>query len=948
LSPKPERWRSVEELFQAALEVPAERRAAFLAEACPDEPVRREVESLLGFAAEGEPLLKNSPWTQSPALEPGTVLGPYRIAGRIGAGGMGEVYQARDTRLDREVALKVLPVRMMGDADRRARLIREARAASRLNHPNTVTIYDIGEQDGRVYVAMEYVAGKTLGAIIPSGGLPLAETLKYATAIADALAKAHAAGIIHRDLKPGNIMVTRDGLVKVVDFGLAKLSEPYLDAVKQSQPETQAGMFVGTPAFMSPEQAEGKPVDARSDIFSFGSVLYEMATGKRAFHGDSAMAPVAAVLHTEPAPLPEKVPHDLQRVISRCLKKDPERRFQNMADVRVALDELREESVSGTLARGPVRRRPFAKMGMGVAAASSVVVLAILGARAFRQPQEIGVGRTVRFTINPTQLLRGGNGEIDAEVSVSRDGKHIAYVELNGGQLWVRDIDEEKAHPVPGATQVYQAFWSPDSRWIGYSTGRFCGARPGCDLVRIPVEGGTPVVITKLNGPFRRASWSSDGETVVYGENPTGLYTIPTRGGTPTHVVEHPHIEHPSFVDLPGGRRAYLYQAADREQPGHAIYIQVEGEKQRRLIAVTSSNNPYPAYSPTGHIIYVDGNGDSSAIWAVPYSLAKLAPTAKAFPIAQAASSPMVSREGTLVYSDVPSNRWQLAWADRSAKRLSTIGEPQRQDGSSLSPDNRKLAVAGLGGQKGFWVYDLERGIRAQFEPDVPVEARIAWTPSGEEITYCAMHSGSPDLYARAANGNGEARTLVSTPAVEMTPDWSPDGKFLIYVALVPGAKSQLLYRERRADGSLGDAVVLQKTSFNENTPRFSPDGHYVAYVSDESGRNEIYIRDFPKAAQKWQISQNFGQLPRWRRDGKELFYASPGGIMAVPIVTGPKFSPGIPSLLIQRNALAFSYDVSADGKRFVVLDRPVGEPPLSIHVVHNGFSEFREKQRAN
>ncbi|HEY1496469.1 MAG TPA: serine/threonine-protein kinase, partial [Candidatus Solibacter sp.] len=387
----------------------------------------------------------------SPIPENSPQLGPYQVGERIGAGGMGEVYKARDTRLERELALKVLPASTMGDADRRARFIREARAASRLNHPNTVTIYDIGEQDGRVYIAMEYVAGKTLGAMIPPGGLPLADTLKYAIPITEALAKAHAAGIIHRDLKPGNIMVTSEGVVKVLDFGLAKLIAPTIGpeaSTCTAQPDTQAGALMGTPAFMSPEQAEGKPVDARSDIFSFGSVLYEMVTGKRAFSGDSMLATMAAVLQKEPDPPPGSVPLDLQKVILRCMKKDPERRFQNMGDVRVSLEELRDELQPKARPRGAVPRR-------AVPLAAGAVVLAIatlLGSGLLRRSQETVALRTVRFTITPKQMLRGGDGQIDSEVSISHDGKHIAYVESQGGQLWVRDIDEEAAHPVPGAT----------------------------------------------------------------------------------------------------------------------------------------------------------------------------------------------------------------------------------------------------------------------------------------------------------------------------------------------------------------------------------------------------------------------------------------------------------------------------------------------------------------
>jgi eukaryotic-like serine/threonine-protein kinase len=952
MSHTPQRWNSLEELYQAALDLPAAERAAFLKRSCADEELRREVESLLGFTPEGDPLLKNSPWAQPAALAPGTRMGPYRIAERLGAGGMGEVYKARDTRLEREVALKVLPADLVGDADRRARFIREARAASRLNHSNIVTIYDLGEQEGRVFIAMEYVEGRTLDAALPAGGLPAKDILKFAVPIAAALAKAHAAGIVHRDLKPANIMIAADSAVKVLDFGLAKLSGPLAgpeDSTGTAEPRTRAGMFMGTPAFMSPEQAEGKPVDARSDIFSFGSVLYQMATGKRAFRGDSTMATVAAVLREDPEAMPATVPPELQKIVLRCLRKDPDRRFQSMADVRVALEELRDETLARSTAAtgmGTIARRPALRWAAAFLAVAAVVAAALVGSRAFRGPAEAPAGRTVRFTITPRQLLRGGDGQIDSEVSVSRDGRHIAYVESEGRQLWVRDIDAEEAHPVPGAKGVYQVFWSPDNRWVGYAAGRYCGVLAGCDLVRVPVEGGTPTVITRLEGPFRRASWSSDGETVLYGQSPAGLYTVPTRGGTPTLMIQNSHIEHPSFLDLPGGRRAYLYQTGEpRGAPPlpHAIYIQVVGESQPRLVAKTTSTNPYPAYSPSGHIVYVNGNGDSSAIWALPFSLATLQPTGKAFPIAQRGASPMVSGTGTLVYGDVPSSRWQLKWVDRTGAAISTIGEPRRQEGPLLSPDGRRLAVQSTEGDVfEVWVYDLDRGIHTRLAFDSTVDTMMAWTPSGDEITFAGFR-GKPVLFSRALGGDAAPRQLTDSSLAEWSPDWSPDGKFLIYTAGSFGSKRRLQYRERRADGALGEPAVFVEGAFNAGMPKFSPDGRYVAYISDESGTNEVYVRDFPGAAKKWRISANGGTQPRWRRDGRELYYAGEGRLFGVSAAARPEFSPGPPVALFERRALSAAYDVSADGKRFVVLDRPAAEPPLSIHVVHNWFSEFRQ-----
>jgi eukaryotic-like serine/threonine-protein kinase len=806
-----DRWHSLEELYQATLELPASQRAAFLKKSCSDENLRQEVESLLGFAPQGDPLLKHSPWAQSAGLELGVDLGPYRIGERIGSGGMGEVYKARDTRLGREVALKVLPPSMTGDADRRARFIREAQSASRLNHANIVTIHDIGEQDGRVFIAMEYLAGQTLDAVIPRAGMPLNDLLKFAIPVAGALAKAHAGGIIHRDLKPSNIMVTSEGTVKVLDFGLAKLNQTTIapeDAARTAQPDTQVGIVMGTPSFMSPEQAEGKAVDARSDIFSFGALLYEMATGKRAFRGDSATATMAAVLDKEPEPFPANVPLELQKVILRCLRKDPERRFQSMSDVRVSLEELREESLPGRPAspsRRPWMRRPWLLAGLGVAALAAIT---IVGVRVFHESPQGTALRTVKFTITPKNLATGSGHDIDAEVSVSRDGRHIAYVESEGSQLWLRDIDEEQARVVPGATGVYQVFWSPDNRFIGYAAGG--------NLVKIPVQGGTPVPICKLQGLFRRASWSSDGETIVYCDV-TGLYTVPSNGGTPKLIIKHPHIEHPSFLDLPGGRRAFLYQARDAERPGgHAIYVQVVGEEKRRFLTLSSSSNPYPSYSPSGHIVYLDG-ANESVVWALPFSLSKLQATGKAFPIARNGSSPQVSSTGTLVYSDVPPHHMLLEWCDRSGKILSSFGEPRRQGIPILSPDGHRLVVQDWEEQDDLWVWDLDRSIKTRFTFDPATELLGTWTPSGDEITYAYEVAGRFHIYSKASNGNGEAHQLVGPPSGARDPDWSRDRRFLIYESRpLRDSRVELLYRERRQDGSLGEPAVFLKTPFNE------------------------------------------------------------------------------------------------------------------------------------
>jgi eukaryotic-like serine/threonine-protein kinase len=622
-----DRWARITGIFRSALEKPTAERAAFLKKACAgDETLRRDVERLL--AAEAEPTLPSpaAELLETAALElvPGQTLAQYRVEAKIGEGGMGAVYRGYDTRLRRNVALKLLPPERFADLDRKRRLLREARAASALSHPNIVTVYEIGAQGDVDFIAMEYVQGKTLDELIPAKGLPPKKVFRYAVQIADALAKAHASGILHRDLKPSNIMVTEEDRIKVLDFGLAKMLEPS-DGSLDTPVVTEEGAIVGTAAYMSPEQAEGRKLDARSDVFSFGSVLYEMATGRRPFLADSRIALLGRIVNEDPQPPGQiaPLPPDLEKLILRCLRKETSRRYQTMADLKAALTDLETETAGPQTspARKLQPRISLRKVAPFAAVISAAVALTWISARWFQHLPEVGPKRTVKFTFTPSQLLRGGNQEIDAEVSISPDGKHIAYVESQGGQLWIRDIDQEQARPVPGATSVYQVFWSPDDQYVGYSAGTCRAFIPGCNLVRIPVQGGTPVTIVTLQGGFRRAYWSSDGETILYAEWPHGLFTIPSRGGSPTRVLEHEHLEHPSFLDLPDGRRAYLYQAEDRNRPGgHGIYVQLEGDPQRRFIAMSSSSNPYPAYSPTGHIIYVDGSNDAPVIWALPFS----------------------------------------------------------------------------------------------------------------------------------------------------------------------------------------------------------------------------------------------------------------------------------------------------------------------------------------
>ena len=930
----------IEGIFHAVLELPPDQRPAYLDAACGgDDDLLREVRQLLeqdekSTAIVDTPTAEQTASLHTAVLPSGARLGPYRITGLLGAGGMGAVYRAEDTRLGRTVAIKLIRSGAAISAATRQRFEREARAVAALNHPHICAVYDVGSEGGADYLVMEYVEGETLAARLKKGPLELAAALKITCQVADALGAAHARGIVHRDLKPENIMLTA-GVAKVLDFGLAQTPAAVrLDSHTAEQTLTTPGTILGTAAYMSPEQACGKDMDARTDIWSFGCVLYETLTARRVFSGSTRTEILAAILEREPdwSALPATTPALLRSLLERCLRKDVFRRLRDIGDARIELEDLL--AAPPAPASTPARRAPVrtAVLSAAVGAAASALVFA--GVLALRRPTEPVAPYTTKFIITPNRLARGGASEIDAEVSISPDGRHVAYVEAEDAQFWLRDIDQDKARPVPGAKAVYQAFWSPDSRYVGYS------ARG--ELVKIPMEGGTPVRICKLPNGFRRANWSSDGETIVFSDS-TGLFTVAARGGEPTRLLAHNHLEHPSFLDLDHGRRAVLYQAREHD-PRHGIYVLVVGESKPRFLMYSASSNPYPAYSPTGHIIYADGMGDSLAIWALPFSLATLQPTGKAFPIAQHGSSQQVSRTGTIVYSDAPNDQHQLEWCDRSGKVLSTIGEPTRQAFPVLSPDDRKLAVANMYDFE-IWLHDLDHGSQTQLTFNPAMQYPTSWTAK-DEVTYSSDRTGNRDIFSKPADGSGEARPLVSTPADEDMADWSPDHRFLIYEVDSPETKNDLYYRERGKDGKLGDPVVFLKTPFREWQPRFSPDGKFVAYISNESGGPEIYVREFPSGANKVQISTHRGIAPRWRRDGKEIFYVEQRNLMAVAVTTHPVFSSATPIQLFQNAALP-NYDVSSDGKRFIVMEKPPAGPPLTIHVVQNWFEEFRPQRKA-
>jgi Tol biopolymer transport system component len=465
--------------------------------------------------------------------------------------------------------------------------------------------------------------------------------------------------------------------------------------------------------------------------------------------------------------------------------------------------------------------------------------------------------------------------------------------------------------------------------------------------MRIPAQGGTPSLVTKMAGMFKRAWWSADGETIVYCDA-TGLYTVAARGGQPARVIEHPHIEHPSLLEPANGRRVLLYQVLERSS-NHDIYVQVMGEKERRLVASSASSNPYPAYSPSGHIVYVDGYGDTVAIWALPFSLKTLKAAGKAFPIAQRASSPMVSETGTLVYSDAATDLTDLVWYDRSGKMLGRSGERVLSQSPAISPDGRRMAVWVREGGGAIWVYELERKVRSRITLEERVGRMVSWSPSGKELLYSAVGEGLNDIYAKPADGSGEARLLLGTPANELNPELSPDGRYLVYEETSAQTRRDILYRERQEDGGYGSAKALVKTRFEEGGAKVSPDGRWVAYWSNESGRSEVYVRSFPGGTEKRQVSAEGGTAPRWRRDGQEIFWINGQKVMAAGVKDGAEFAAGAAEELFEVESLMSpspQFDAAPDGKRFVVRERMKDDKPLAVHVVHNWFEEFRGREQ--
>jgi Tol biopolymer transport system component len=860
-------------------------------------------------------------------LTAGQKLGPYELGEAIGAGGMGEVYRARDTRLDRTVAIKVLPAHLADSSDLRQRFEREARAISSLNHPHICSLYDVGHQDGVSFLVMEYLEGETLAQRLERGALPLSDVLKYGVQIADALDKAHRQGVVHRDLKPGNIMLTPQGGAKLMDFGLAKSAiaaasiSSMTAPAHASSPITTKGMIVGTFQYMSPEQVEGKEVDARSDLFAFGAVLYEMMTGRRAFQGKSQLSVASAILEKEPEPISiaqPLTPPSLDRTIRKCLAKDPEDRWQTARDLQLELKWIGE---SGSQAGAPavvVAGRKQRERGAWIAAAA-FAVLAIAFAVGFvmRAPQP---PRVLRATIHPPEKT-----DFQAAV-VSPDGTRLAFTARGSDgtlKLWVHSLDALTAQPLSGTEGAGLPFWSPDSRSIGFFTS-------DGKLKKIEASGGPPITLCDTPALARGGTWNREGVILFGTVGRNGIQRVSSAGGAATPVTKlddaRKDANHRWPVFLPDGQHfLYNVRTADRTAAGgEDLYVgSLDGKVNKKLLPASFS-----VQYASGHILFVR----ESTLMAQPIDTKRLEFTGDAFPIAEqvltnggngyaaisaSENDVLAYRTGTALIGS------KLVWYDRQGKELGVLGDQAIYFNLKISSNGQKVAVDISDPKVGppdVWVYDVARGLRTRLTFDPQPDMVPVWSPDGTRVVFRSSRKGPDDLYMKDASGAGNDELLFESGENKSASSWSADGRFLLFDSNNNKTRRDIWVLPMKGERK---PYIFLQTDYQESEAQFSPDGHWVAYRSNESGRDEIYVKPFPGPAGRWQVSTGGGTRPKWRRDGKEILYlADDDKIMSAEIrVKGTAIEVGAVKALFQTRPLRPSsiFDAASDGQRFLV-----------------------------
>jgi Tol biopolymer transport system component len=875
------------------------------------------------------------------SIAAGSRLGPYEVLSVLGAGGMGEVYKARDTRLERTVAVKVLPSHMASSPETRQRFEREAKTISQLSHPHICALYDVGREGETEYLVMELLEGETLSDRLAKGALSLEQTLRYGVEIAEALDKAHRQGIVHRDLKPGNVMLTKSG-VKLLDFGLAKAMAPAaprgsLTSLPTQQGLTQEGTILGTFQYMAPEQLEGKEADGRTDIFALGAVLYEMATGKKAFSGTSQASLISAIMTGETPSISSVQPLSpplLDRVARKCLAKDPEDRWQNAADLGSELKWIGEGgSQAGVAAPVVLRRR---SRGRFVWTAVLLLVSAGLAWTVGLLRSRSRDAAPIRLSLPAPEKATFGPGS-----ALSPDGSSLVFIASREGkqQLWLRLLSGSEARLLSGTDGAVNPFWSPDGRFVGF----FADAK----LKTIEVSSGAVKNLCDLTAlePFSAGSWNREGVIVFSPDAHSPIFRVSSAGGAPTQVTELGKAQKegahlwPEF--LPDGRH-FVFWVLGGGKDG--VAVSSLDSKEKKLLIPGASR---AVYASPGVLLFVQGE----TLMAQPFDAARLRLSGEPVPIAERLDWQFsTGSNGLLAYRAGAIDARQLRWFDRSGRELTKVGKPGDYWEPALSPDGTRLAL-GVGSYTpvgDILLLELARGSFSRFTPHPNDDATPVWSPDGKEIAYSSNPNGHFDLYKKDGGGAGGAELLFQSSNDKFPGDWSRDGKYLIYYDIDPKTKSDLWLLPM--SGERKPALFLQ-TEFSETNGAFSPDGRWVAYNSDESGTMEIYVRPFPSSRGKWQVSTAGGGQPAWRNDGKELYYAAPDRkIMAVEIKPGSDFSAGLPVPLfeapIRLEGITESHSAfvaSADGQRFLVNTINEEAAHVPITVVVNWAAELKK-----
>ena len=902
------------------------------------------------------------------ALPAGSKLGPYEIQSALGAGGMGEVYRARDTRLDRTVAIKILPEHLSSNAELNARFEREARAVSALNHPHICHLYDIGKQDGTVFLVMEYLDGETLAQRLQKGPLPLKQALEFGIQIAQALATAHKAGILHRDLKPQNVMLTASG-AKLLDFGLAKSapvlggsamavsgmtpSTPTMTIAELSTPAkplTRQGMVVGTYQYMAPEVLQGMEADARSDVFSLGCVLYEMVTGRRAFEGKSQLSVMTGILERDPEPVSQSMPASpaaLDYAVKTCLEKNPEERFQTAQDVKLQLKWIAQGGGAPAEARTVRQAKPWLWWAVAAMAIMAAIVSIIGYVKVASQPSAV-----IRsFIPPPTGTVFLTSVPASGPVVVSPDGTKLAFTARDDkGKilLYVRALDALAAQALTGTEDAMYPFWSADSRDLGFFTQN--------KLKRVSASGG-PVqeLCGAANG--RGGAWNKDGIILFTPAVGTVLMRIPAAGGTPIPATKFDAAQNQNSHRWPHflpDQRHFIYWARSPMGPaGQALYVGALDSAETKLIAKGIATATYA----NGDVLFLR----EQTLLAQPFDSSRLELTGEARLIAEhiAVNGPSgvpefsASETGILAYhTGEATGAWDLLWFDREGKSAGVLAQQERYYFPALSPDNNQLAVSLYNGTEGvsdIWILDLKRGTKSRLTFGPGNQVGPVWSRDGKVVYYTSNGKGTNHIYSKAADGSGSPQTVLETEGIsESGYSMSPDGRYLVYTHRVLGdplGNIDLWVLPLTGDHK---PFPIVQTPFLDNNPQVSPTGKWMAYQNNESGRMEVYLTPFPGGGARWQVSSGGGADPMWRGDGKEIYLLDPtDNLLAVDVdVSSGTPRLGTPHKLFQAIGVqqqVGSYTVTRDGKRFLVNSGSTKQGSEPLTLVTNWTAELKK-----